>query len=89
MSMAKLVYISGTLITLLCCVMLLRAYLRVRLRQLLWSALCFAGLTLSNALVYVDLVIMPDQDLYTWRLSVAALAMVVLVFGLVWESDRS
>lgn len=87
--MAQLVYILGTFITLLCCLMLLRAYLRVRLRLLLWSAICFAGLTIANALVYVDLVIVPALDLYVWRLGVAALAMAVLVFGLVWESDRS
>ncbi|HEX5064914.1 MAG TPA: DUF5985 family protein [Myxococcota bacterium] len=87
--MAQIVYILGTLVTLLCTVMLLRAYWRVRLRLLLWSALCFAGLTLGNALVYVDLVIVPEANLYLWRLSVSALAMLVLVFGLVWESDRS
>ena len=87
--MAQFVYIVGTLITLLCAALLLRGYLRVRLRLLLWSAVCFAGLTISNALVYVDLVIVPGRDLYVWRLGVAALAMVVLVFGLVWESDRS
>jgi hypothetical protein len=63
--------------------------MKVRLRLLLWSAVCFAGLTLANALVYVDLVVLPARDLYVWRLGVAALAMAVLVFGLVWESDRS
>ena len=89
MSMARFVYVLGTLITLLCALLLLRGYLRVRLRLLLWSAICFAGLTISNALVYVDLVIVPERDLYTWRLGVAALAMTALVFGLVWESDRT
>jgi hypothetical protein len=86
---ASFVYILGTLITFLCGVLLLRAYMKVRLRLLLWSAVCFAGLTLANALVYVDLVVLPARDLYVWRLGVAALAMAVLVFGLVWESDRS
>ena len=87
--MAQFVYILGTLITLLCAFLLLRAYLRVRLRLLLWSSVCFAGLTIANALVYVDLIVVPERDLYVWRLGVAALAMAVLVFGLVWESDRS
>jgi hypothetical protein len=86
---APLVYILGTVVTLLCAVMLLRAYLRVGFRLLLWSAVCFTGLTLANALVYVDLVIMPAQNLYTLRLTVGAISMAVLVFGLVWESDRS
>lgn len=89
MSLAQFVYILGTLITFLCASLLLRAYLRVRLRLLLWSSVCFAGLTIANALVFVDLVVVPERDLYVWRLGVAALAMAVLVFGLVWESDRS
>ena len=89
MSMAASIYLLGTLITFLCAFMLLRGYLRGRMRLLLWSAICFAGLTIANALVYVDLVIVPQTDLYVWRLGTAALAMVVLVFGLVWESDRS
>ena len=87
--MAKTVYVLCTLITFLCGFMLLRAYLRVRLRLLLWSAICFAGLTITNALVYVDLVVVPARDLYIWRLGVGALSMAVLVFGLIWESDRS
>jgi hypothetical protein len=87
--MASLVYVFGTLVTLLCSCLLLRAYLRVRLRLLLWSAICFAGLTIANALVFVDLVLVPDVDLYIWRLAVAAAAMAVLLYGLIWESDRS
>jgi hypothetical protein len=87
--MASLVYVFGTIVTLLCTLLLLRAYLRVRLRLLLWSALCFAGLTIANALVFVDLVLVPDVDLYIWRLAVAAVAMAVLLYGLIWESDRS
>ena len=89
MSMARSIYLLGTLITFLCAFMLLRGYLRVRLRLLLWGAVCFAGLTIANALVYIDLVLVPQTDLYVWRLGTAALAMVVLVFGLIWESDRS
>jgi hypothetical protein len=42
----------------------------------------------SNALLVVDLVFVPDANLYVWRLAVAAAAMLVLLFGLVWESDR-
>jgi hypothetical protein len=42
---------------------------------------------LSNTLIYVDLVIVPTTDLYLWRLGTAALAMLLLVYALVWESD--
>jgi hypothetical protein len=85
--MASVVYIVGTLVTLLCATLLLRGYLRSRKRLLLWSSLCFAGLTLSNALVFVDLAVAPHVDLYVWRLASAALALLLLLYGLIWESD--
>jgi Family of unknown function (DUF5985) len=85
--MAPAVYILGTLTSLLCAVLLLRGYFGGRKRLLLWSGLCFVGLTLSNALVFIDLVVVPHVDLYLWRLSTAAVAMLLLVYGLVCESD--
>jgi Family of unknown function (DUF5985) len=86
--MASLVYALGFVVTSICAVLLVRAYVRVRRRFLLWSGLCFAGLTVSNALLVIDLVFVPDVNLYVWRLASAAAAMLVLLFGLVWESDR-
>ena len=86
--MASLVYTLGFAVTLLCAVLLLRAYVRVRSRLLFWSGLCFTGLTLSNGLLVIDLIFVPEVNLYVWRLATAAGAMFVLVFGLVWESDR-
>lgn len=86
--MAALVYVLGALTTLLCAILLLRAYFRVARRLLLWSGLCFAGLTVSNCLLFIDLIIMPtDVSLYTWRLATAAGAMVLLVYGLIWEGE--
>jgi hypothetical protein len=85
--MAALVYAFGALTTLLCCVLLLRAYGRVRQRLLLWSSLCFAGLTVSNALLFVDLVLIPEVSLYLWRLGTAAGAMLLLLYGLIWEGE--
>ena len=83
--MAGAVYILGTLVTALCAFLLLRAYARVGQRLLLWSGLCFLGLTLANALVFVDLELIPSIDLYTLRLLVAAVAMLLLVYGLIRE----
>lgn len=85
--MAAVVYCLGTAVTLLCALLLLRSYVRVRTRLLLWSGLCFAGLTLSNLLVIIDLVVLTQVDLYLWRLATAALAMLVLLYGLVFESE--
>jgi hypothetical protein len=87
--MAPYVYILGTLTTLLCAVLLLRAYARVHLALLLWSGLCFVGLTISNALVFVDLVMLADSvSLYAWRLGSWVVAMLVLLYGLIWESEE-
>jgi len=86
--MGPLVYILGTLTSLLCAALLLRGYFHSRMKLLLWSGLCFVGLTASNALLFIDLVLLPTSvDLYLLRLTTAAVAMLLLLFGLVWESD--
>ncbi|HEY4054094.1 MAG TPA: DUF5985 family protein [Terriglobales bacterium] len=85
--MGAAVYVLGTVTTLLCAVLLLRGYLRTRTRLLLWSALCFFGLAVSNLLIFVDLVVFPNLDLYVWRLATAAVAMMILLYGLIWEGE--
>jgi hypothetical protein len=80
-------YILTVVTTLLCAVLLLRAWSRVRRRLLLWSGLCFVGLSISNALKIADLIVFAKTDLYTWRLATAALAMAMLLYGLIWESQ--
>jgi hypothetical protein len=86
--MGPAVYILGTLVTLACGVFLIRAYARVHKRLLLWSGICFFGLAANNFLVFMDLVVFPQIDLYTVRLLTAAVSMLVLLYGLVWEGDR-
>ncbi len=83
--MSAALYILTILTTLVCSVLLLRAFFKVRNRLLLWSGLCFAGLTLDNLLVLGDLVVFPSVDLYTYRLASAAISISLLLFGLVWE----
>ena len=75
------------LTTLLCAGLLLRAYQNVRKRLLLWSGLCFVGMAVGNALRIADLRIFLALDLYTYRLSTTAIAMCLLLWGLVWESQ--
>lgn len=82
------VYIFGFLVTLACGVLLFRAWSTVRRRLLLWSAICFCGLAISNLLVFVDLVLLPTVDLYLWRLLTAAVAMLILLYGLIWEDQQ-
>ncbi|HLH06634.1 MAG TPA: DUF5985 family protein [Terriglobales bacterium] len=84
---AEIVYIIGALVMFLCGILLLRGYFRGRHRLLLWSALCFFGLSGSNLLIFVDLRILPEVDLYPARLATAAIAMILLLYGLIWEGD--
>jgi hypothetical protein len=86
--MAAAVYILGALVTLTCGILLMRAYTKVKKRLLLWSGICFFGLSISNVLIFVDLVMLPNVDLYFWRLLTAAIAMLVLLYGLIWEGQQ-
>jgi hypothetical protein len=85
--MATLVYGLCALTCLTCFVLLLRGWLASRHRLLFWSALCFAGMTVNNFLLVADKVVLPDVDLSLWRLSAALLAVLLLLFGLVWEEE--
>lgn len=85
--MATALHIATCLTTLLCAILLLRAFATVRTKLLLWSGLCFVGLTISNLLVIADLVLFPEIDLFSYRLFSAAIAMALLLYGLVWESQ--
>jgi hypothetical protein len=84
--MAELVYVLCAATSIACAVLLLRGYRRSRTRLLFWSGLCFAGLALNNVALFVDLVIIPSVDLSLVRSGTALIAMLILLFGLVWES---
>ena len=85
--MAPIIYLLCAVAAFLCAVLLLRAYRRGRYRLLLWSGLCFAGLTVNNLILVIDKLVLPGGDLSIWRTSVALLAMAVLLYGLIWEAE--
>ena len=85
--MGPAVYLLGAVTSFLCSFLLLRGYYRTKKRLLLWSGVCFGLLTVSNSLVFVDLIVFPDVDLYRWRLASAALGMILLLYGLIWDSE--
>jgi uncharacterized protein DUF5985 len=84
--MATLVYALCALTSLLCFALLVRGYLRSRARLLLWASLCFAGLALNNVLLFVDVRVVPAVDLSAWRSLPALAGVLLLVYGLVWDS---
>jgi hypothetical protein len=85
--MAEAVYLLCAATSSLCAVLLLRAYARTDTRLLLWSGLCFTGLALNNTVLVVDLIVVPDIDLSTWRLVPAVVGVALLLYGLIWESE--
>jgi hypothetical protein len=84
--MAEAVYALCAFTSAACAGLLLRAFLKKRSRLLLWSSVCFAGLFLNNALLWIDLVFVPLVDLSVARAAVAVVSVGLLLFGLVWES---
>jgi len=84
--MAELVYLLCAATSVLCAVLLFNGYRRSRTQLLFWSSVCFLGLALNNVLLFVDLVVVPTVDLSVLRTSVAAVSMLTLCLGLVWES---
>jgi len=85
--MAPAVYVLCFLTSLICAVLLLRAYSQSRARLLLWSGLCFVGFALNNALLFVDQIVIPTQDLYLLRTAPAFIGLLLLLYGLIWEAE--
>lgn len=82
--MAELVYILCAITSVLCAVLLLRAYLVRRRSLLLWSAACFGALGLNNVLLFVDLVLEPTRlDLAGARSATALAGLAALAYGLI------
>jgi len=82
------VYFLCAATALACGVLLLRGYRKTRTRLLLWCGLCFLLLFLENAVLFVDLMIVPSVDLLLVRRSISLIAVSVLLFGLVWDTPR-
>jgi len=70
-----------------CSVLLWRGFRRTRYRLLLWSSLCFLVLGLANLLLFADLVLYPGTSLMAVRNVVTLVAILVLLVGLVFESQ--
>lgn len=86
--MEKLIYGLCAMTSCLCAVLLLRAYFRSRFRLLMWSGVCFVGLTANNILLVLDRVVFTTVDLSTLRLAVAFSALILLLCSLIMESGE-
>jgi hypothetical protein len=84
---AAVVYFLCVATSAWCAALLLRQYRRSRARLLFWAGLSFAGLAVSNALVFTDFVVLPDVDLSVVRAATGFASVAILLFGLIWEAD--
>jgi hypothetical protein len=87
--MATAVYFLCALTSTGCAVILFWTFWRHRDRVrmlVLWSGLSFALFAISNALVFVDLVLLRAGDLAVARAATACLASAVLLYGLIEEA---
>ena len=85
--MAEFVFSLCAIMSIACAALLLRGYFRERSHLLLWSSLCFVALAVNNALLFVDVFILPEYDFSgdLWRNMLSAIAGSLLLFGLIWE----
>jgi hypothetical protein len=58
-----------------------------RARLLFWSGLCFVGLTLNNVLLFIDLRVLPERDLFLLRSMPTLVGLLLLIYGLIWDTD--
>ncbi|XLZ71442.1 DUF5985 family protein [Massilia sp. SR12] len=85
--MASVIYMMCAATALACAILVLRSYRATRHRLLLWCGLCFTGMFLSNLLLIIDRLVVPETDLSTIRLTAGLIALLPLLYGLVWEDD--
>ena len=83
--MAQIVYVLCALTSLACALLLGRAYRASGVRLLLWSVVCFCALTVTNMLLFIDLVVLPSVDLKPLRTGVTLLGVTALLYGLTME----
>lgn len=85
--MPQTIYLLCALTSLACAGLLLRGYWRSRARMLLWVSAGFVGFALSNILLFVDLVLLPEVDLLLVRNSLMLGGVLLMLYGLIWDSD--
>ena len=84
--MPVVIYLVCALTSLLCATLLIRRYLVARTGLLLWSSLCFVGLAINNALLFVDLVLLVNEvELALVRSTIGLVSLLILIFGLIWH----
>lgn len=85
--MGYVVYTLCAVTSLGCMLLLIGRYRKSRVDLLFWSAVAFLLLTVTNILLFVDLVLLgPNSDLGLYRNAATLLGVIVLLYGLIRNS---
>jgi hypothetical protein len=71
----------------ICAWLLIRSWFKTRTRLLLWIAISFVLLAVNNFFLLADNTLLPHVDFSIYRSVSAVVAVSVLIFGLIWESE--
>jgi hypothetical protein len=83
-----LLFLFAALTSASCMALLFRGYARTGVRLLLWAGLCFIFLTVNNALLFMDTIVLPTQvDLRVPRLGAALAGIACLLYAFIWEVE--
>ena len=85
--MAVTIYSLCALTSLACAGLLLLSYRRTRHRLLFWSGASFVAMTVNNLFLVLDKIVFPDVYLLPVRQGAALIAMLLLLYGLIYEKE--
>lgn len=78
----SIVYLLCGALSLLCTFLLWRRYQATRTPLLFWSGGCFLAFTVTNMLLFIDLVLVPGVSLALWRLGISVFGVCLLLYGI-------
>jgi hypothetical protein len=85
--MPAAVYLLCFLTSVICTLLLFKGYRKSRTRLLLWTSLCFVGMALNNAILFVDRVVLTKGDHFWERILPLFVGLMFLLYGLIWEAE--
>jgi hypothetical protein len=84
--LARIIYLSCGITSMLCFVLLMRSYLRSRGSLLFYTSIFFAFMTVSNVLLFIDSLVKPPLAMI--RTVTSLIAVCILLYGLIWKEER-
>lgn len=85
--MPALIYSLCIVTSLFCAWLLFRAYREQRITLLFWCGLFFAFQACNDFVLVVDKLVVPDIDLSVYRYVVGLMAVCVLLYGLIMQTE--